>query len=72
MFVNEIKYPCDFSKDYLKMVQNQDLLIKDIKENGLLVPILISTKGWIISGRRRFLACRISGMCISEIPVTLE
>jgi hypothetical protein len=45
-------------------------LSKDIKEHGLIEPILISTDGFIISGHRRRIAAALAGL--SQVPVKIH
>ncbi len=63
-----------FHKHPYKVLDNEDMerLMESIKENGVITPILVShidirrTKYDIISGHRRFEACKRLG--ITEIP----
>ena len=45
-------------------------LSKDIKEHGLIEPILISTDGFIISGHRRRVAAALAGL--TQVPVKIH
>src|SRR6516225_959190 len=45
-------------------------LSKDIKEHGLIEPILISTDGFIISGHRRRIAAALAGL--TQVPVKVH
>ena len=45
-------------------------LSKDVKEHGLIEPILISTDGFIISGHRRRVAAALAGL--TQVPVKIH
>lgn len=45
-------------------------LADSIVENGLLEPIVVTLDNWILSGHRRYAACRLAGL--DEIPCRYE
>lgn len=45
-------------------------LAQSIREKGVLEPLVVSLDGAIISGHRRYAACRIAGL--AEVPVRVE
>jgi len=45
-------------------------LAQDIKQNGILEPLVVSRDGYVISGNRRFTAARMLGL--ERVPVRIE
>jgi hypothetical protein len=45
-------------------------LVASIRQNGLLEPIVITRDGFILSGHRRYRACRLAGL--KEVPCRVE
>jgi len=63
--INQIKVGSRFRDD----VGDLTPLIESIKERGLLHPILITPKGELIAGYRRYLACKELGMVSIEAKI---